>query len=173
MIGISGPVRPRIVARHISVSRFDLTHAMNNPYYLYTLDIFYRYLAGDLRNVASLFLRTTNTCALNLSSGSNNSGSSNSRDFSIIFVYVPFTFFLLFRCLIPILYRCLAGDLRNLALSFIAATNTHALNLSSNDPSSNGQRTTSKTIHGLVKHVQIGKSSANIDSHIDTFLIHF
>jgi eukaryotic translation initiation factor 2C len=74
--------------------------------------------------------------------------------------------FLLFRYLLPTLYRYLAGDLRNVALSFLGTTDTRALNLSSNDPkfkqlerflnnlrisipSSNGQRT--KSIRGLVE----------------------
>ena len=74
--------------------------------------------------------------------------------------------FLLFRYLLPSHYRYSAGDLRNVALSFLGVTDTRALNLSSNDPkfkqlerflnnvrisipSSNGQRT--KTIRGLVE----------------------
>jgi hypothetical protein len=64
------------------------------------------------------------------------------------------------------LYRYLAGDLRNVAMSFLGAADGRALNLSSGDPkfkqlerflnnvrisipSSNGQRT--KTIRGLIE----------------------
>ena len=64
------------------------------------------------------------------------------------------------------LYRYLAGDLRNVALSFLGTTDTRALNLSSSDPkfkqlekflnnvqisipTSNGRRT--KTIRGLIE----------------------
>ena len=63
--------------------------------------------------------------------------------------------------------RYMAGDLRNVALSFLGMTDTRSLNLSSNDPkfrqlekflnnvriripSSSGHRT--KTIRGLIEH---------------------
>ena len=79
-------------------------------------------------------------------------------------VYVSFS---ILRDLSLILIRYLAGDLRNVALSFLGTTDIRALNLSSKDqkfkqlerfltnvrisiPASNGKRT--KTIRGLIEH---------------------
>jgi hypothetical protein len=43
--------------------------------------------------------------------------------------------FIFFFCLsLPTLYRYLAGDLRNVILSFLGTTDTSTLNLSSSDP---------------------------------------
>ena len=78
-------------------------------------------------------------------------------------VYVSFLYLF---CLLPTLYRYLAGDLLNVALSFLGVKDTRALCLSSNDPkfkqlerflnnvrisipSSSGRRT--KTIRGLIE----------------------
>lgn len=78
---------------------------------------------------------------------------------------VGFLFYLFYPSLF-IVYRYLAGDLRNVALSFLGTTDTRALNLSSSDPkfkqlerflnnlrisipTSNGRRT--KTIRGLIE----------------------
>ena len=79
-------------------------------------------------------------------------------------VYIPSS---ILRDLSLILIRYLAGDLRNVALSFLGTTDIRALNLSSKDqkfkqlekfltnvqisiPASNGKRT--KKIRGLIEH---------------------
>ena len=81
------------------------------------MPMLYRYSVGDLRNVALLFLGATDTRTLNL--------------WWSILVLRQCKFIISFSLLLfmPMLYRCLAGDLCNVALSFLGTTDTRTLNL--------------------------------------------
>ena len=81
------------------------------------MPMLYRYSAGDLRNIALSFLRATDTRTLNL--------------WRSILVLRQCKFIISFSLLLfmPMLYRCLAGDLCNVVLSFLGTTDTRTFNL--------------------------------------------